>query len=154
MLFCTNCGARLPEEGDFCPSCGVQKGAAQNPSGQQGAYQQHGNQQQYGYGAGRPVDDIADNKGICILCYLGLLFLIPYLTRPDSDYVKFHSNQGLVLFLFCVALGFVSWIPFLGWLAGFAGSLFAAVCLIMGIVNALNGDKKELPLIGQITILN
>lgn len=148
MSFCTYCGEKLPDGGNFCPSCGAQKGAAPNPGGQQGAHQP------YGGGTGRPVDDVADNKGISVLCYLGIFFLIPYLTRPDSDYVKFHSNQGLVLLLFCIALGFVSWIPFLGWLAGFAGGLFAAVCVIMGIVNTLNGDKKELPLIGQIKILN
>lgn len=147
MSFCINCGAKLPEEGSFCPLCGTQKGAAPNSSGQQGAHRQDG------CGTGRPVDDVADNKGICILCYLGILFLIPYLTRPDSDYVKFHSNQGLVLLLFCIALGFVSRVPLLGWLVGIAGWLFAAVCLIMGIVNVLNGDKRELPLIGQIQIL-
>lgn len=156
MSFCTNCGAELVESASFCPSCGSQKGAA--PGGQQAeVQQQYNNYQQHGYGPqsyGQPYDDVTANKGISVLCYLGILFLIPLLTRPDSDFVKFHSNQGLVLLLFWVALGVVGWIPFLGWLTGAVGSLFATVCLIMGIANVLNGDKKELPLIGQIKILN
>lgn len=92
--------------------------------------------------------DIEQNKVYAILAYLGILFLVPLLAAKDSPYAKFHTNQGLVLFIFEAALSIVSWIPFLAllWIA-------VAVFVIMGIVNAAQGECKPLPIIGEIEIL-
>lgn len=147
MAFCRQCGTQLPENSAFCPSCGAKTDAGQ------GNYGQYQNNQQPNYNYSRPANDAEDNKLISILCYLGILFLIPYLTRPDSQFVKYHSNQGLVLFLLYLITGAVSNIPFLGWVVGAVCGVFAFVCLILGIVNVCNGEMKELPLIGQIQIL-
>jgi uncharacterized membrane protein len=38
------------------------------------------------------------------------------------------------------------WIPFLGWIAGIALFVF----WIMGLISAINGEKKEIPLIGKL----
>ena len=98
--------------------------------------------------------DIAENKGICVLSYLGIFLLIPLLTKPHSGYVKYHSNQGLVLLIFSVVVSLLSMIPYLGWyIIAPIGSVFILVCLIMGIVNTVNGQMKPLPLIGAITLI-
>jgi uncharacterized membrane protein len=140
----------------------------QTQPGQQQSYYaaqgqpQPGQQTNYGYQQqGQPYQahpaDIAENKGICVLCYLGLLLLIPLLTKPNSVYVKYHSNQGLVLMLFSIAFSIVSailaFIPWIGVLIMLAGYIFILVCVIMGIINAVNGNMKPLPLIGNITLL-
>ena len=52
------------------------------------------------------------DKVMLILSYLGLLSLIPLLTVKDSDYVKFHAKQGLVLFGFGVVTSLLNVIPF------------------------------------------
>lgn len=46
MKYCTNCGARIPDNANFCPSCGTRFGAAPQPPYQQ-PYQQPQYQQPY-----------------------------------------------------------------------------------------------------------
>lgn len=140
MKYCRQCGIELEDSVKFCPGCGASTAANQAGTQNTCAY--------------TPEDDIKDNKLISILCYFGILLLIPLLTKPESKYVKFHSNQGLVLLLFGLALGAISAIPILGWLVGLVGGVFSLVCFIIGIVNVCSGDMKELPLIGKIKILN
>lgn len=42
-----------------------------------------------------PTDTIRDNdKIMLVLCYLGLLALIPLFTVKDSDYVHWHARQA------------------------------------------------------------
>lgn len=120
----------------------------QNNSGYQPNYQQSGPSYQT-----NPAD-IEENKGICVLCYLGLLLLIPLLTKPNSGYVKYHSNQGLVLLIMSIAIGILSLIPYLGWfIIAPVGYIFSLVCIIMGIINAVGGVMKPLPLIGNISLI-
>lgn len=97
--------------------------------------------------------DIENNKVYAILAYIGILFLVPLLAAKDSPYARFHTNQGLVLFLFGVALGVVGWIPVLGWLVAIVGSIMAFVFMIMGIINAAQGECKPLPIIGEIELM-
>lgn len=104
--------------------------------------------------------DIQENKGISVLCYLGLLLLIPLLVKKDSRYVRFHANQGLVLFIveavLSIVVGIGSLIPIVGILIAVVCGLVDLVCLVMmilGIVNAANGKAKELPVIGGIKLL-
>ena len=88
--------------------------------------------------------DINDNKVMAILCYLGWLILIP-LIASKSRFVKFHANQGLILFI----AGFLSLIPLLGWVI----SIIAFILAILGIVNAINGRAKQLPIIGKFSLI-
>ncbi len=45
-----------------------------------------------------------------ILCYLGILVLIPIFAAKDSKFVRFHANQGLILLLASVAYGIATWL--------------------------------------------
>ena len=149
MAFCKQCGTQLPDGSTFCPSCGTKSTEEQSSSGQY-QYNQQANPNPNYY---HVPNDAADNKLISILCYFGILFLIPYLTKPESPFVKFHSNQGLVLFLLALVSGAVGKIPILGWIVGAVCGVFVFVCFILGIVNVCNGDMKKLPIIGEIEIL-
>lgn len=97
--------------------------------------------------------DAHENRGMGFLCYLGILFLIPYFTRPDSQFLRYHCNQGLVLLLFCILASVCTSLPILGWIGGTAGYFFAFYCLIKGLVNVSKGKRSPLPIIGQITII-
>lgn len=105
--------------------------------------------------------DINDNKGMSVLAYIGILFLIPLLACPNSRFARYHTNQGLVLFLLELAIGVVTSIftfipvigPIIGGLLSAVGGIFTLVLMIMGIINAAQGQAKELPLIGKITLL-
>jgi len=94
-----------------------------------------------------------NNKLYNILAYVGILFLVGLIAAPNEPDVKFHVNQGLVLCLLEIALGIIAVIPVIGWVVGFAGSIFCLVLAIMGIISASKGEQKELPLIGKIKIL-
>lgn len=110
------------------------------------------------------AEDIEQNKVMALLAYLGLLFLVPLFAAPNSKYARYHTNQGLVLCLAAVAFGIVhviltflllaiSWrLSFLSTIIGLLWIAFPVWCVI-GIVNALNGKAKELPIIGKIKIL-
>lgn len=87
--------------------------------------------------------DIADNKFIAALSYLGILFLVPLLVKKDSPFAQFHAKQGLVL---CIAFFVFSFIPFLGWLV----NLFLLVVVIIALIKTLSGEAWELPLVKDV----
>ena len=104
--------------------------------------------------------DIEGNKVMAILAYIGILVLIPLLAAKDSKFARFHCNQGLVLFIaeliISIVLGILGAIPKIGWIFGIIGSLVGIcflVLVIIGIINAVNGKAKELPLVGKFKIL-
>ena len=106
----------------------------------------------------------SNDKVFSALGYVGILFLIPLLAGK-TDYTRFHANQGLVLFIADVILGIAAgivgailgFIPILGaviaGIIGGAASIFSLILMIIGIVNAAQGEMKPLPIIGGITII-
>jgi len=93
--------------------------------------------------------DVEENKAMAAIAYLGILCLVPLLAKKDSPFAQYHAKQGLVLFLTEVILGFVYAIPFAGWAVGSIGYIFTLVLFIMGLMNALGGKTKPLPVIGE-----
>lgn len=104
--------------------------------------------------------DIAENKTMAILAYLAILVLIPIFAAPNSRYARFHANQGLVLLILSVGctiltsiLGRIPFVGLIGSLISAVVGIGVLVLSIMGIINAVNGQAKALPLIGKIFIL-
>ncbi|MCK8060415.1 MULTISPECIES: DUF4870 domain-containing protein [unclassified Fusibacter] len=92
------------------------------------------------------------NKVLAALAYL--LFFIPLIACPEDEFAKFHANQGLILFIIVMANSIVMpWIPILGWIAMPIIGIASFVLFIIGIINALNSQKKELPFVGGFKIL-
>lgn len=102
-----------------------------------------------------PKRDDSNDKIMGIIAYIGILWLVPLLAAKDSKFAMYHANQGLILFLFGILVGFVGGlIPFLGWfIVAPIGSIMVLILAIMGIINASKGEMKPLPLIGGFTIL-
>mgnify|MGYP004622171075 CR=1 FL=1 len=157
MAFCNKCGNQLPDGANVCPNCGTPVGGTQQNA------QSFVNNMMNTADSTAQFDpqDINDNKAMAILAYIGFLFLIPLLACPNSKYARYHINQGLVLFLMelaiGVAVGIFAVIPvigiIIGGLLGSVGGILALVLSILGIVNAAQGQAKELPLIGKIILL-
>lgn len=121
--------------------------------------------------------DIAQNKAMGVLAYLGILVLFPIFAAKESRFARYHANQGLVLIIAGACYGFVQFILTLilgaifpirwdfthfGTRSGIFTVIVAilalvwliyAAAMILGIVNAVNGKAKELPIIGKIKIL-
>lgn len=85
--------------------------------------------------------DISDNKLWALLSYLGVLVVIPLFGKTDSPFVQFHAKQGFLLLIGWV----LAWLPF-----GFIIGIVAFVFSIIGLINVINGDKKKLPLVGDL----
>ncbi len=80
-------------------------------------------------------------KLFSILSYIGLLWLLGLLIRPDKDcpFVRNHVNNGIIC---CI----IECIPFVGWVVG---PIFA----IMGIIRAAKTQTFTLPVVGGIKIV-
>jgi uncharacterized membrane protein len=104
-------------------------------------------------------NDIESNKGMAILAYLSILVLIPIFAAKESKYARYHSNQGLILFL-CeigagiaesIIIGIFSFIGlwFIASIINWLISLVVLALIILGIYNAATDKAKELPVIGK-----
>lgn len=90
------------------------------------------------------------NTSMAVLCYLGLLVLIPLLTDAKNEpFVKFHIKQGLVLLISGVIVSAVMVLPIFGRIVGSVAWLVVLVLIVIGALNALGGKEEELPIIGQ-----
>ena len=112
------------------------------------------------YTASLDPADVPAHKVMGVLAYLSWLVLIPLFAARNSPFARFHCNQGIVLALAEVLAGVILGIgrrlPLIGWafrLVGILASVAWIVLAVIGILNALNGRAKELPLIGGIKIL-
>jgi uncharacterized membrane protein len=101
--------------------------------------------------------DVDKNKIFAVLAYIGILFLVPLLAAKDSKFARYHTNQGVVLFLAGIvcsfAGGILSLVPFVGCIALPAVMIAILVFMVLGIINAAKGECKPLPLIGQYTLI-
>jgi len=87
-------------------------------------------------------------KTIAAISYV--LFVIGYLTvEKDSPFVKFHMKQSLTLLVFAILTNILLIIPILGWFLYPFASIAVIIFFILGIINALGGEEKELPFIGE-----
>ncbi len=129
------------------------------------------------YSANFDNQDIESNKAMAILAYFGPLVLIPIFAAPNSKYARYHANQGILLLILEVAYSIVQAIlqailkaifPW-NWSIGYFGGrgaiynilngviglvwIVVPVLIVIGIINAVQGRAKELPVIGKFKIL-
>lgn len=166
MPFCKQCGMELKEGVRFCPGCGT---PVEEPAQ---TTQQNSTTKDNFAAVFNTADttsqydpaDVEKNKAMGVLAYLSWLVLIPIFAAKDSKFARFHANQGLVLLIASAIFGVVRWVLseilfaiswrlyFVTVIISLLGLVFLALAII-GIVNAATGKAKELPVIGQISIL-
>ncbi len=95
-----------------------------------------------------------DKKTTSWVAYLTFIGWIVAFCAGDKEGAKFHLNQALVIWLgficISVASAILVFIPILGALASWVAEIFLFVMWIMGLINAINQEEKELPLIGKL----
>ena len=145
MAVCTGCGGAIPDGVNFCPACGKAAEVAAPPVFENSVV---------GVGAtGNDPNDIEDNRVLSVLCYFGMAVVIPLVAKPNSPFVRYHANQGIVMIIVAVMLTVVNIVPILGWIVSGVGFIILIVCAICGIINALKGRMKPMPIIGKYTVL-
>lgn len=83
-----------------------------------------------------------------ILSYVGPLVIVSYLTAKDDPFVKFHIKQGLVLLVIEAAVWILGMFMWQLWMLLNLVNLATLILSIVGIVNVVQGNQKELPLVG------
>ncbi len=110
-------------------------------------------------------DDIEANKVIAAVSYIPILFFLPLVVCPNSQFGRFHANQSLALFLlslvggilFGILTAITLLIPAIGWIFQVLSWIFSLLMfglVILGAVNTANGKAKELPVVGKARILH
>lgn len=100
-------------------------------------------------GAPKETPHMDQNKLMAILAYIGPLVIVSYVVAKDNSLVKFHIKQALVLFVAEVAIWIVGNMFWQLWFLLQLVNLAVLVFAIIGIMNAVNGKEKELPIIGK-----
>lgn len=106
-------------------------------------------------------DTVSEHKGLAILGYiLPFLFFLPLVNEKSkhNEFARFHANQHLILLIAIVGLYVVHNLLYM---MLFLGGLFLSqlinlaflVFMVLGIINAVKGEMKELPLIGGFNLL-
>lgn len=149
MAFCTKCGYNIPESENFCPNCGTPNAAkGVNPAAPPVYVDTKDHTADFGQ------EEITRGKFLAALCYLSVIFaVLGLVAEPGSKFIRFHLNQAILVNILGVASSIVCIIPIIGWIAGIAGGIATIVFIIIGIVNAVKGKAKELPIIGKYTLV-
>lgn len=159
MADCEKCGKTLEEGVETCPDCkeevteNVETKEQETAKTEDIADKIANLNETPDITAEMDPKDIEDNKIMAVLAYIGLLFLVPLFAAKESKFARFHTNQGLVLYLLGIAGVVVNIIPILGQIASFVVVIAQIVFMILGIINAAQGKAKELPIIGKIKLL-
>ena len=92
-----------------------------------------------------------NNKTIAIISYLTIIGFVVALVmnmEKKDQFAAFHIRQMLGLGLFSLASWAVSQIPLIG-LVSIPFGLFLVFLWVMGLVAAINGEKKPVPAFGD-----
>ena len=93
-----------------------------------------------------------DPKTLAIISYITLIGTIIALIinmNNKHPFASFHIRQTLGLGLTMIALSFIAIIPFLGWLVYAVGGILLFIMWVIGLLGALNGEEKVVPILGD-----
>ncbi|MBA2612786.1 MAG: hypothetical protein H0U95_12495 [Bacteroidetes bacterium] len=103
-----------------------------------------------------PTPSADQGKTIAIVSYFTLIGWIIALVMHGSNKTSigaYHIRQSLGLMLLAISTIVIRiplmFIPFLGWGLNLAISIGLLIFWILGLVTAINGEEKPLPLIGD-----
>ncbi len=152
MKVCDRCGEQLSPGAEKCPTCGYPVSGQSGPTAMAALpRQERQERQEREAGREQPFTDYevfdGENEQVrrmSALSYVGPLFFVPLLLKKDSEYIRFHFNQGLSLFIFeLISFGL------LHGLMGVAAKVACIYLAVLGVKNAAAGIKEKLPLVGN-----
>lgn len=87
--------------------------------------------------------DIRMNKDVAAFSYVWIMSVLIYASRKDSKFIRYHSKQGVVLFIFSIIFGLI---PLVG-----KYLLFLTVAgMLLGFVHAAQGEYADVPIAGEL----
>lgn len=87
--------------------------------------------------------------GLCYITFIpAIIFLVlePY---NKNSLIRFNAFQSIFLSVASIAINIFHFVPFIGWIISLVLSLAVFVFWIIAIINAFQGKKYLVPLIGN-----
>jgi len=146
-MICPRCGKEINDNSKYCSECGERIEEVKvkvEPEIMDDEYTK---------------EDIENNKVLSLFSYISFLFIIPLIACSNSKYAKFHVNQGIMLCITNVVFEAilkalkVLELSFAYDIADAIVNIGLTVFMVIGIVNAVTGKAKKLPVIGNFTII-
>ncbi len=119
--------------------------------------------------AAEPLDDsaVGNNRAMAILAYIPILVIIPLVFGQQSRFVRYHTNQGFLLFILEVlrwaamqvlltGLPYIFNLTPIAALFGFINGIISALFLVLavvGILHVMTGSCEELPIFGKYRVI-
>ena len=150
MIICPKCGTEIEKGICLCPNCGEEM--LYNRKSALAFYWFH------------IKSEFNRERFFSAIYYIGFLWVIPLLRNKNSTLTMFHLNQGICLLIAEIIYGIFYiilkkllleisiWLYPIIAVAGVAEILFIVFAGI-GIISAVRGKKRELPIIGGFRIL-
>lgn len=95
---------------------------------------------------------VEKNNPIAIISYItliGLVIAFVMNNEKKDEFARYHIRQSLGLNIASLALSIINVIPVLGWIVSIVGFFILFFLWIVGLMNAINGKEKPVPLIGK-----
>lgn len=98
-----------------------------------------------------PPASAGEDKTVAIVSYLTLIGFIAAIVIHSNKKTRlgaFHLRQTLGFMITGFATAILAVIPIIGWIAIPIFWIFMLVCWVMGLIAAINGEMKPMPLVG------
>ncbi len=104
-----------------------------------------------------------EERGLGVLGYLMILFLIPLFAKRDSMFVQFHARQGGLLFVLWFLFSFLTFI-ILAIVSGVAvvesiliglwilATILYGILSVLAIFKVLLGERYRMPVVADIAL--
>lgn len=90
------------------------------------------------------------NTLMAVLAYIGPLIIVSFIFSKDDPFVKFHIKQGLLLLIGSAIIWILSGTFWQFWMIFNLLNLAIFILAVVGILNVLRGEQKELPFVGYL----
>jgi len=148
MQTCPRCGAYIPDGGRVCLSCGWK------PENNNETVFTKAREYYDKIIRSFPMlnDILTEEQLLAALSYIGPCFAYTGFRAKATEFEKYHANQGGILFGISVLSRTVKKVPVIGKPAGRLCRLGRSALTLIGVKNALSGEFKPLPYIGELKI--
>ena len=99
-----------------------------------------------------PTSSVEEGKTMAMIAYItifGLIIAFIMNNEKKNSFTAYHVRQSLGLGITGLALAVVNYIPYIGWILGMLGTILLIVLWVMGLISALNGEEKPVPVLGE-----
>lgn len=95
---------------------------------------------------------IEEGKNIAIIAYItvfGLIIAFVMNNDKHNGFASYHIRQSLGLCVCGVVVWIVGMVPLIGWAISIIAFFVMVFMWIMGLMNAINGKQKPVPILGD-----